>query len=77
MMAPRHGYKDLSFLKDLSKNKPIYLGVDNDRHLLFRTNLRFVASSNQHLTERHLISLGLTEVCCEIGFGKVRKFSVL
>ena len=51
MMALRHNYKDLSFLKDLSKNKPIYLGVDNDGHLLFKTNLRFVASSNQHLTE--------------------------
>ena len=71
-MAPRGIPEDLRPLENLSPDKSVYLGVDIDGDLLFRTDLSFIGRQTRgHLTERHLIALGLTDICCKLGLGKV------
>ncbi|KAL8707765.1 MAG: hypothetical protein Q9225_007710 [Loekoesia sp. 1 TL-2023] len=51
----------------------VYQGTDKDKRLLFRQNIydEVVTKVTGYLTGSPLVALGLTEVCCRIGKGKV------
>lgn len=71
-MAVR-GLLGLVQLKDLAPSDKIYQGVNSDGCLLLRSGLVYHGRGYVHpVTERHLVALALTEVCCELGKGKVR-----
>ena len=54
------------------KEEQLYLGVDNDGALRFRGHLvHYSSGSLFHFTERYLVALVLTNLCCERGLGKV------
>ena len=56
----------------LPPSDKIYQGVQ-DGGLLLRSSLVYHQSPSVYtLTERHLVALALTEVCCDIGKGKVK-----
>ena len=60
-------------LEDLAPSDDIYQGVDGDFRLLLRSSLSFWERYHYFpVTERHLVALALTEVCCTMGKGKVR-----
>ena len=70
-MAPHGIPKNLSPLKDLSPDN-VFLDMDDDEDLLFRTNLSLsTESARSHLTKRYLIALELTDIYCELDKGKV------
>ena len=68
-----HHISHLIPLEDLAPSDDIYQGVDEDFRILLRSSLGF---RNRFalwpVTERHLVALALTEVCCTMGKGKVR-----
>ncbi|KAL8730678.1 MAG: hypothetical protein Q9166_003870 [cf. Caloplaca sp. 2 TL-2023] len=55
-------------ISSLGRNERIYQGTDGQGSLLFRQNLK---DGHLKLPLRCLIALGLTEVCCREGKGKV------
>ena len=58
-------FKDLI---DLATTDKIYLGETSDGGLMFRDGL---SRYNKKIAAKCVVALGLTEVCCEIGKGKV------
>ncbi|KAL8782351.1 MAG: hypothetical protein Q9213_005472 [Squamulea squamosa] len=59
-------------LNNIAKDEPIYQGTDAKGQLLFRPHLKIWSSAEViDLPKRGLIALGLTEVCCRKGKGKV------
>ena len=60
-------------LETLPPSNKIYQGVNNDGWLLLRSNLAYTQKRKRFaVTERLLVALVLTGVCCKIGKGKVR-----
>ena len=66
-------------MKQLSHTGAIYKGADNEGRLQMLTEIthargpRRKAPLRNSLTERYLIALVLTKVCCEVGRGKVER----
>ena len=70
-MAGNH-LRHLTPLKDLSPLKKVYQGINEDGRVWLRSSLIYHDTPNIfNVTERHLVALALTEVCCEQGKGKV------
>ena len=65
--------QQLRSLKDLPPDESVYLGVNLDGDLLFKADLRFhsINKKREHVIERFLVALALTEVCCNKERGKV------
>lgn len=70
--------KDLRLYKldEISPTEPIFRGVDAEGSFLFRKDLlNNHAEANKDrdrlLTERDLVAMALTEVCCKLGRGKI------
>ena len=60
-------------LDSLLLSETVYLGTDADCRLLFRPDLTVIYGIGfaKALMPRELVALGLTEICCELGKGKV------
>lgn len=63
-------------LADIPPLDFIYLGLDQDGGLLFRADISLQSYEQRHLTERHLVAMGLTEICCRMGKGMVTRLSL-
>lgn len=60
-------------LETLPPSDKIYQGVNNNGWLLLRSDLAYTQKRKRFaMTERLLVALVLTKVCCEIRKGKVR-----
>lgn len=67
------GLRGLPHVDALSPSDKIYQGVNQDGWLLLRSSLVYHQKESTYaLTERHLVALALTEICCDIGRGKVK-----
>lgn len=65
--------RGLPILSELPPSDEIYQGVDDNGWLLLRSNLVYNQRAYVYaVKERLLVALALTEVCCEMGKGKVR-----
>ena len=65
--------RGLLALSELAPSDKIYEGVNDKGWLLLRSNLVYNQKAYVHaVTERLLVALALTEVCCKTGKGKVR-----
>ncbi len=61
-------------LESLSLNETVYLYSDADHRLYFQHDLDTtygMATRARVLSHGELVALGLTEVCCKVGKGKV------
>ena len=60
-------------LNSLLLTETIYLGADADGRLIFRPDLTVTYGIGyaKAIFPRELVALGLTEICCELGKGKV------
>ena len=63
-------------LTDVPPLDSIYLGLDQDGGLLFRADISLQSYEQRPLTERHLVAMGLTELCCREGEGMVTRLSL-
>ena len=66
----------LQNLNEIPRSDSIYGGTDDHGRFLLPTGLaNNLAGSSQNLayllTERYLVALALTEICCRVGKGKV------
>ena len=65
--------RGLLMLSELPPSDKIYQGVNDNGWLLLRSNLVYNQKAYVYaVTERLLVALALTEVCCKMGKGKVR-----
>ena len=61
-------------LDTLAPSDKIYQGVNKDGWLLLRSSLIYQERESIYpVTERLLVALALTEVCCDVGKGKVNR----
>lgn len=60
-------------LHKLPNTECFYQGTNDNQELLFRPNIfdNAIAGNHRYLHESSVIALGLTEVCCRRGIGKV------
>ena len=76
-MAGRN-LQGLISLDTLSPSDKIYQGVNDDGGLVLRSGLVYQEKESIYtVTERHLVALALTEICCKLGKGKVTAYSYL
>ncbi len=63
-----------TLISQLANTENIYQGTDAAGRLLFRQNVYDnMVAKERCVTGASLVALALTEVCCRIGRGKVRK----
>ena len=77
-MARQPGGLELLELEQIPLEEPIYQGVDSEGRFLLPSNLSNKGAgadwgSGNPLTERYLVAMALTEVCCQIKRGKVNR----
>ena len=70
----RRAKKGSVTLGSLSLSQTIYQGVDADGRHYFQPNLAvsYGIGFRKAIAYKELVALGLTEICCEMGKGKVR-----